>query len=107
MVGAAWSQPSFVEWPGGTLQWNEAHISGDGLRLLVSEPYSGSSVRAAESKRSSTSGQWSALQVIDALSLESTNLDLRWSANEQEIYLAAKPVIPAVGGYDIYVSVLR
>ena len=106
-VGAAWSAPVFVEWPGGSLQWNGADVSGDGLRLLVSSPYSGSAVRAAESKRSTPTAAWGPLEIIDALSLESTNQDMRWNADASEIYLTAQPVSPAVGGFDIYVSVLQ
>lgn len=106
-VGAAWSTPSFIEWPGGSLQWNYADVSGDGLRLLVSIPYSGSAVRAAESTRSTTGAAWGQLQIINALSLESTNQDMRWNADATEIYLTARPVIPAVGGSDIYVSVFQ
>ncbi|MBA3458669.1 MAG: hypothetical protein H0T46_01820 [Deltaproteobacteria bacterium] len=105
-IGAAWSTPVFIEWPGATVQWNNAHVSGDGLRLLVSNPYSGSSIRAAESRRSTTTATWGPLQVINALALETTNADLRWNANETEVYLIAKP-ISSSSGFDIYVSVFQ
>lgn len=106
-IGSPWSTPTFIEWPGGSIQWNSAHVSGDGLRLLLSDPYSGTAIRAAQATRATTSAPWGSPQVIDALSLESTNGALRWNADETEIYLTAKPISPPVGGYDIYVSVLR
>lgn len=106
-VGAPWSQPVFIGWPGGSLQWNNAHISGDGLHLLLSSPYSGSAIRAAQSHRSNTSEPWGPLEIIDALSLESTNAELRWNATRDEIYLTARPVSPPVGGTDIFISVLQ
>lgn len=106
-VGGAWSTPAFIEWPAGGLQWNQAHISGDGLHLLLSSPYSGSAVRAAQSDRASTNDPWGPLVIIDALSLESTNSSMRWNATRTEIYLTGKPVVPPVGGTDIFISVLQ
>ncbi|MDQ3366355.1 MAG: hypothetical protein M3680_13095 [Myxococcota bacterium] len=106
-VGASWSQLAFFAWPPGGLQWNSAHISGDGLHLLLSSPYSGSAVRAAQSHRANMNDPWGPLKIIDALSLESTNAEMRWNATRNEIYLTAKPVVPPVGGSDIFISVLQ
>jgi hypothetical protein len=106
-VGAAWSPPAFLEWPEGNLQWNSADVSGDSLRLLVSNPYSSSAVRAAESRRANINDPWGPLQIIDALSLEGTNGQMRWNATRSEIYLSARPTIPPVGGLDLFVSVLK
>jgi hypothetical protein len=107
-IGAAWSQPQFEEWPGGgVLQWYGAHVSSDELRILVSNPYSGSAIRAAEASRTHVGDVWGPLRVVDSLSLETTNEYLRWTSQEDAIYLSARPVTPAVGGYDIYVSVLQ
>ncbi|MEP6864979.1 MAG: hypothetical protein ABJE66_30445 [Deltaproteobacteria bacterium] len=105
-IGQTFSAPSFIEWPGGgSNQWNTGHVSGDGLRILLSDPYSGSAVRATQAQRPDTNSAFGAPQVIDALSLESTNGEMSWNAAEDEVYLTAKPVSPVVGGYDIYVSV--
>lgn len=106
-IGDAWSTPTVIEWPGGTAQWGYASVSNDGLRVLLSDPYNGTGVRAAQAERPDTSSEFLPPHVIDALSLETTNGQLSWNDSETEIYLHSNPIDTLVGKFDIYVSVAQ
>src|SRR5690606_16248832 len=51
-VGAPWSAPTNVAFD-GSVQWNAAAVSGDGLELLVSDNFSGSGIPVAQQHRAS------------------------------------------------------
>jgi hypothetical protein len=105
-VGASWGTPTNILWD-GTTQWNSGDVSGDGLRMLVSGPYTSSGIPVAEESRSHTTDAWANTQVISPLDLESTNHDAKWNATETEVYLVAMPSSESSNGTDIYISVLQ
>jgi len=109
-IGGDWSAWEYLKWPGEeteTNRWNNAHISTDGLRMLLSSPFSASGVRVLQTSRDDAAGEWRGLAVINNLSLETTAESARWNATEDEIYLVQDPAADPIHGFNIYVSTLR
>lgn len=95
-----WGDPTVVTIP-MDLQYNSAHVSRDGRGILLSGPFSATTMRVAQAWKANRDDEWTEVTAIDSLSSDTSIEHARWSLVGTEIYLVGAG---GIGGKDILVS---
>jgi hypothetical protein len=95
---SAWTYVSLTRFPAG--DYSDVQVSGDGLRVLLSNPTTPASAPVAVACRSSTSGDWGPAYALEEFRTSTNIRFARWSWDRSEMYFE----VYESSQFDLYVS---